>query len=158
VRLAAQDRLALTGGTFLPEALFPLDDDAVAQALNRARNEAIFANHAWAGPQLKSECAPTSVTVPHHGCFVILRPVLDTIWAGGRYLQRLVAALQKNGLAAREAPSFGYDLIACTLLRVPERRMSSIRVALPDWDQDSIARAVEVMAAEASSWLPTRDP
>jgi hypothetical protein len=158
VRLAAQDRLALTGGTFLPEALFPLDDDAEAQALNRARNEAIFANHAWAGPRLKAECAPTGVTLPHHGCFVILRPVLDSIWAGGRYLKRLIAALQQNGLAAREAPSFGYDLIAGTLLRVPERRMSSIRVALPDWDASMIARSVEVIAAEAASWLPTRAP
>ena len=156
LRAGALDRLALGGGNFAPSSIFRLA--AEARALNQARNQAMARSQARAGARLQASCAPTGVVVPHHGCFLILRPALDTLWAGSRYLSRLVAALQQNHVAARAAPSFGYDLVAATLLRVPERRQSSIRLALPDFDEDELDRAVEIVAAEASSWLPTRDP
>ncbi len=156
IRRGAVDRLALTGGSFTPEAIFPLADDPEARALNQARNHTLFANQALAGPLLKAACAPTGVTIPHHGCFVVLRPIWDTIWAGSRYLLRLIAALQHAGLAAREAPSFAYDLIGATLLRVPDRGQASIRLSLPDFAVEDIHRAVEIIGEEASGWLPTR--
>jgi hypothetical protein len=153
LRSGALDRLALGGGNFAPSAVFPLA--AEARALNQARNQAMAHNQARAGARLKESCAPTGVTVPHHGCFLILRPAVDTLWAGSRYLSRLIAALQQNRVMARAAPSFGYDLVAATLLRVPERRQSSIRLALPDFDEAELDRVVEIVAREAAGWLPT---
>jgi hypothetical protein len=158
LRSGVLDRLALTGGNFSPEALFPLAHDPEARVLNQMRNDIMESNHAYAGPLLKKRCAPTGVSVPHHGRFVILRPLLDSLWAGTRYLSRLVCALQQKGICAKEAPSFGYDLLAATLLRVPEKKQASIRLSLPDFDRAEIDRIVDIVAEEAQSWLPTREP
>jgi hypothetical protein len=155
LRAGFLDRLTLWGAQAAPEAIFPLAE--AARALDRIRIETIVRNHLGSGEKLRELCAPTGVEVRHHGCFFILRPLLDRVSDGERYLERLVSALAEAGLFARELPSFGYDLIGVTLLRAPDRT-SSIRVALPDFSDGDREKAIEIIGREASSWLPTRSP
>jgi hypothetical protein len=153
LRAGILDRLSLWGAHFSPDAVFPLME--AARPLTRLRNQAMVAANLAAR---RIDCAPTGITVQHHGCFFTLRPVYDTIWACGRYQARLISALNAAGLPARDLPSFGYDLIAVALLRAPWKRQASIRVALPDWPPELVERALEVIGEETSTWLPTVDP
>jgi hypothetical protein len=148
------DRLSLWGGQAAPEAIFPLAKEA--RALDRVRVQTIVRNHLVGGERLKTLCAPTGVEVRHHGCFLILRPLLDRLSQSERYMHRLIDALRAEKLTAREAPSFGYDLIGITQLRAPHGSQSSIRVALPDFSEAHLERAVAVIGRECATWLPTR--
>jgi hypothetical protein len=157
VRTNLIEFVSLTGGGFSPHALFPLADNPTGRALNRQRNEWIQRNNRLAGEALANACAPTRVVVPHHGCFVVLRPVTDTIWDVERAMRRLVDKLERTRLHVRIAPSFGYDFISLTRLTAAETRQSSIRLALPDYCDQDILRCVEVVGPFAASLLPTAE-
>jgi hypothetical protein len=82
--------------------------------------------------------------------------VLDTVVAVEGYLVELLGLLERAGLHARIAPSFGYDFIALARIGAAEAHHSAVRVALPDYCDADIDRVIEIVGAAASEWLPTR--
>jgi hypothetical protein len=144
----------LTGSGWLPQAVFP--DDAELNALKATRNQILQRNNRRVAEALVVSATPTWVTTTHHGCFFVLRPVLDTVVAVEGYLAELSGLLERAGLYARMAPSFGYDFIALSRIGAAEANQSSVRVALPDYCDEDIERVIGIVGSAASEWLPTR--
>jgi hypothetical protein len=82
--------------------------------------------------------------------------VLDTVVAIEGYLVELHRLLERAGLPARIAPSFGYDFIALSRIGEAGGNRSAIRVALPDYCDEDIERVIGIVGSAASEWLPTR--
>lgn len=149
LRGTALDLLAKTGGLLLPWALPPFALDPEFVALNRARNLRLARANRVAARLLGRAAAPHRVDEPHHGCFFVVRPLVDTRVEVAAAAVALVAALRDAGLAAQPAPSFGYDFIAVQPLHDPRARASALRVALPDLCDDDLRRAI----ATLRGWL-----
>ena len=156
LRARMGSRLAVHGATFSPLALLPVADDPIHgplfAALGRRRNALLQRNNRRLAALLKRRFADDSLTKVkeyHHGCFFVLRPILDTIHDTTRYCRQLAAALQGAGIEARVAPSFGYDFVSITRVSGVQNATSALRVAMPDLPAELADRAATVIAAFA---------
>ncbi len=138
------------GGTLEPIGLFPLHGPSL-RALNEGRNRRMRINNRYAARRLARRLADsiTRVVGYHHGCFFVLRPFLDTVWATTKRCAELAALLRARGLEARVAASFGYDFIAVTRVAGIENSRAAIRVALPDLPLAMVEIAIDAIAEYA---------
>jgi hypothetical protein len=134
------DELRRAGATALPTALWPLAGDAEFRRLNSERNRGMVAAQLRAGAALSSRLPRMRITTPHHGCFLMFEPPRNREHQLIADRAQLVARLRAAGIPAVFAPSFGYDIVAMTLLQ------QKIRVAIPDLPDEAVDRLVDVVA------------
>ncbi len=158
LRLRMLDFLAKSGATVGPEGLFPLAHDPDFLRLNARRNALLRRNNQRAAEALAgrlSERATTQVAGYHHGCFLLLRPLVATEGACFTAADSICRTLGAAGIEARRAPSFAYDHVAITIVAGAQyQSAASLRISLPDLPATEIERAVEVIAEQAAALDP----